>query len=318
MPSFRKKPKVKKPPEAEKPKDQAQDLVAAKTALRTPRHNSREDGWIHSVNTRDAYSAVINRACQWMQARGHADGCRSMTVEQAHTYLKYRAARLCQKSLNGERVALEKALPQFDGIRLDRFEAAKGPTRLSTGPRAYTLDQLRRVIARQTAHYALATRIVAATGIRRSEIYTLRPAHEQKPSKHRKWSRHTFQGLPPGELWTVKGKGGLIYPTWMPQHLADELHGRRLQVPREVTDDNIKLKCYYRDLPGGKSWAQSFTRACQREFGWSNGAHGIRHTVAQLRMDYYQEIGMDYNEAREIVSQELGHFRGSITETYLR
>lgn len=134
MPSFRKKPKVKKPPEAEKPKDQAQDLVAAKTALRTPRHNSREDGWIHSVNTRDAYSAVINRACQWMQARGHADGCRSMTVEQAHTYLKYRAARLCQKSLNGERVALEKVLPQFDGIRLDRFEAAKGPTRLSTGP----------------------------------------------------------------------------------------------------------------------------------------------------------------------------------------
>ncbi|MGH8490682.1 MAG: hypothetical protein ACREXS_17910 [Gammaproteobacteria bacterium] len=55
-----------------------------------------------------------------------------------------------------------------------------------------------------------------------------------------------------------------------------------------------------------------------RALGWSTGAHGLRHAYAQERMCELQAHGKSYNLARELVSQELGHFRGDIVEVYLR
>lgn len=49
-----------------------------------------------------------------------------------------------------------------------------------------------------------------------------------------------------------------------------------------------------------------------------DGTHGLRHSYAQERITELQEAGKVYNEAREIVSQELGHFRADVVETYLR
>ena len=42
------------------------------------------------------------------------------------------------------------------------------------------------------------------------------------------------------------------------------------------------------------------------------------HNFAQERMDELQGSGFSYDDALVIVSQEMGHFRGDITETYLR
>ncbi len=39
-------------------------------------------------------------------------------------------------------------------------------------------------------------------------------------------------------------------------------------------------------------------------------AHGLRHSYAQERMQELLGRGVSYNQARELVSQELGHFRG--------
>lgn len=72
------------------------------------------------------------------------------------------------------------------------------------------------------------------------------------------------------------------------------------------------------EIAGGKNWSNSFSAASKRELGWSHGAHGLRHSYAQNRMDELQQQGFLYQEALEIVSQEMGHFRASITEVYLR
>lgn len=64
--------------------------------------------------------------------------------------------------------------------------------------------------------------------------------------------------------------------------------------------------------------SNSFSAASKRTLGWSHGAHGVRHTYAQTRMEELQQLGRIYQEALEIVSQELGHFRRDITEVYLR
>jgi integrase len=118
-------------------------------------------------------------------------------------------------------------------------------------------------------------------------------------------------------IYTVKGKGGLIREVALDKNLSDTLEKYRLDSPRNVTDRGIFIEQYY-DLGGGKKWSDSFSKAAQRELGWSSGAHGVRHTFAQARMLKLQSIGYGYEQALGIVSQEMGHFRPSITEVYLR
>ena len=65
-------------------------------------------------------------------------------------------------------------------------------------------------------------------------------------------------------------------------------------------------------------WSKAFGAASARALGWSHGAHGLRHSYAQERMAELQASGFDYAAAREIVSQELGHFRGDVVEVHLR
>jgi uncharacterized protein YoaH (UPF0181 family) len=52
--------------------------------------------------------------------------------------------------------------------------------------------------------------------------------------------------------------------------------------------------------------------------GFSNGAHGMRHSYAQTRMQELQASGMTYDEAKGTVAQEVGHFAKDTTEAYLR
>ena len=58
--------------------------------------------------------------------------------------------------------------------------------------------------------------------------------------------------------------------------------------------------------------------AAKRVLGWSEGAHGLRHSYAQERLQELQRQGLRWEYALETVSQEMGHFRPQITEVYLR
>jgi integrase len=102
----------------------------------------------------------------------------------------------------------------------------------------------------------------------------------------------------------------------IPTELAHQLETQRLAEPKTVTDRGTHVVQYY-DIGAGNAWSLSFSRASTRELGWSTGAHGLRHAYAQERMRELQATGVGYLEARGIVSQELGHFRPEITETYL-
>ncbi len=86
-------------------------------------------------------------------------------------------------------------------------------------------------------------------------------------------------------------------------------------MPVIVKDRKINYECHY-NIGGGKDWSNSFSAASKRILGWTHGAHGLRHTYAQSRMDELQRNSFIYYEALGIVSQELGHFRPDITEVY--
>ncbi|WP_238525118.1 hypothetical protein [Geobacter sulfurreducens] len=115
----------------------------------------------------------------------------------------------------------------------------------------------------------------------------------------------------------MEGKGGLVREVLLSRELAAQLEATRLGEPRQVTDRGVNYTQHY-NIGGGRAWSQSFSAASQRELGFSNGAHGLRHSYAQERMEEMQRGGMNYDDAKGTVAQEVGHFDKETTEAYLR
>jgi integrase len=290
MPSFR------------SPEKQAAKAVTRVLSL-ISRHDTPKDGKIHSIGTARAYQQALTQVAHWLREQGVREGLDSLQPAQAQAYLQERAEAVGQKTL-----------PNID--KLARVHSELDRPALANQGRAYTAEQVRMVAEAQTARNALATEIAHAAGLRAHELYNLRPADERPPSAHRDWSATRFSGRE-GILYTVEGKGGLVREVLIPRDLAKRLEARRLEAPQRITDRGVHYTSHY-DLGAGKAWSQSFTAASKRALGWSTGAHGLRHSYVQERMNELQERGMTYRAALGTVSQELGHFREDITEVYLR
>ena len=302
MPKFRKLPS---------PEQQARDavgrLVKREALSRTP-GTTPSNGTVRGVRQ---YLTQIARHIA-------PDGVEllDLTPVRADAYLRSRAADLGQKALDGQRLALQKHLVHVRGLlpvgsRLDVVHSLKPTCREG---RAYARHQVPMVAACQNERNALATLVAYAAGLRAHELLTLaRPT--ERPPDVRPARPEKFDGRP-GNNYTVVGKGGLVRLVRVPDDLAARLEERRLDEPVRVTDREIRYLSRY-DIGGGEAWSRSFSRASTSALGWSRGAHGLRHSFAQERMAELQR-GLRYDDALEVVSQELGHFRPGITREYLR
>ena len=289
-------------------KAQSEHAVSQKVAFGKGRHENRADGKIHSVGTARGYEQAIKGVVEFLQANRLGD-LRSMTVEMVQLYLAARATFVAQKTLDLDRQAIQLHL----GIRLSVVKSEK-ETSLST--RSYTRAQVARIASAQSERNNLATQIAHCAGLRAHELLTIRPASEQQASTHREWSPDRFIGRE-GERYTVAGKGGLVREVLLSNELSLRLETKRLVEPRLVVDRGVNYTQHY-DLAGGRAWSQSFSAASQRELGFSNGAHGLRHTYAQERLNELQGRGLSFKRAKEVVAQEVGHFDAETTEAYLR
>lgn len=298
------------------PASQAKKALRRVLALRTPKHGNRDDGKVHSVGTARSYQQALTRVAEWMRERRDNKGLERLTAEEARAYLEERALVVRQKTLDQERQALQ-ILPLVGKLERVKSHPDLKPTRLASEGRAYTPEQVEIIARAQTPRNALATRIAYASGVRAHELMTLLTAAERPPSDHREWSPERFDGREGFQLYTVEGKGGLKREVSLPAHLADELEARRFRKPERVTDRGVRCNQHY-DLGGGNAWSKSFGTASRNELGWSTGAHGLRHSYAQDRMDELKGDRHGHASALETVSQELGHFRPDITKVYLR
>ena len=249
----------------------------------------------------------------------------ALTRERAVAYLKGRAAEVGQKTLDMERQAIQAMMVHITrqlppGATLPVIKSAE-PHRPK--PRAYSPAQVRAVAARQDARNALATEIVHASGIRAHELLTLGRPDEQPPDDRRGRSHLTgtaaegmkFAGRD-GVVYTVAGKGGLVREVLLPHDLAERLEKRRLDAPAPVIDRGVRYLQRY-DVGGGQAFSASFSRASVEALGKSKGAHGLRHGFAQARMRELMHHA-EHRLALAIVSEEMGHFRSVVTQTYLR
>jgi len=290
---------------------QAQRAINHVIGISKPSHGSN-DGKVHSVSTANAYREVLEKVAEWDKANG-GTGLKNIDDVRAEAYLSERAEYVTQKTLDRDRQAM-KVLPNVNSP--ERIKSEVINTGLATQSRAYTPEQVSHLVNHQQPHNALATEIAYQAGLRAHELFTIKPIAEQPISTHRTWTDERFTGRE-GVSYSVIGKGGLIREVKLSLDLANRLEQTRLATLKDATDRKINYTKVY-DIGAGKNWSVSYSKASKREFGWTTGAHGLRHSYAQKRMNEIQSMGHTYQSALEIVSQELGHFRADITETYLR
>lgn len=216
---------------------------------------------------------------------------------------------LSQKTLDAERKALSILLNE-------NLERVYSNTSKRLASRAYSKEQITEIKSAQREKNRFSTELARASGLRASELYTIQRIDEAAKTTSRKWRNDLFDGLS-GEKYIVTGKGGLRREVIIPKHLADKLETYRLERPKIVYDRKVKHTLMY-DLSGGNNFSKSFESASNRQLGFSTGVHGLRHSYAQERFLNLKLMGKTEEAALTIVSQELGHFRPSITKVYLR
>lgn len=289
------------------------DAVAAKQAANVMKQI--QGSVLKSVGTVRNYEERLTIVAKTVNEQMNTS-LRNLTVEQAHQYLTDRALEVGDKTLSMERQAIQ-IMMQHVSKELhpnQTLDVIKSELKTVINSRSYTQDQIKAVVECQTEKNALATEIAHEAGVRAHELYTLLPRAERTPD-NRPALDEKFQGRE-GQIYTVDGKGGLVREVLIPNHLAERLENTRLDTAKEITDRGVNYTTHY-DIGGGHRWSASFSSASNRALSWSAGAHGMRHTYAQERMSELQKT-MSYEKALEVVSQEMGHFRPSITEVYLR
>jgi len=284
-------------------------------ALGQSRHYSKRSGdeknKIFSIETFEKYARNIKLAAESLGVTK----IKHITPAMAQSYLETRSkAGLSPKQLHSD----SRALSMLIGQKLEKVKTL-APAKQTLYSRAYTVQQMTEIANRQSPKNGLATRIAYDAGLRGQELLTLRRTYEGKPaSEYRQWSQKRFKGRSEGVRYLVTGKGGLVREVMISQPLAVELEARRLDVPVLVKDRGVNGIAKHYDISGGHTWAKSFSRTSISTFKRSTGAHGLRHSYAQERVNQLITAGYSFNETLGIVANEMGHFREKVTKTYLR
>lgn len=273
---------------------------------------------IKSVGTVRNYEQALKNVATAMVNQGQH--LRDLDHDRAISYLEQRAEEVGQKSLDIERQAIQSMFRHVTGklSEGETLRVVKSEHEQILNSRAYTLEQTHAIANNQKEQNSLSTQIAYSAGLRAKELITLLPIEERPADSRRNKDplNEKFMGRT-GQRYSVIGKGGLVREVMIPENLAQQLEDRRLEQPREVIDRNIIYQQHY-NIQAGRNWSQSVSRSSKQVLSWSNGAHGLRHSYAQERMDELRSHGLTREYALEVVSQELGHFRPDITEIYLR
>lgn len=290
----------------------AYGLVSAITELGVTKQQAKEEGKriVTSAGTARVYRDLVKGFLEWrIQFR----------LPQTEQYLPTQMQQyLCDMAdMKREQTFLnsaKQALQMTFGVQLQSVES-EVPTILSS--RAYSIKEVEQTMAFQTDRNSISTELSLWAGLRAHELLTLKPATDMEPSKHREWHDNRFSFFEAFTPYTVEGKGGLRRNVAVPVTLAKRLETYRSKAPAKYIDREIYYDPIY-DIGGGQAFSQSFCTASKKALGFSNGAHGLRHTYAQKRLAALKSNGKDTEAALLILSQELGHFRPEIVLAYLR
>ena len=296
----------------DKIKIHAHHLVVAKVnhgpSAESSAKTSGDHAKIVSVGTQRNFKYCIRAYLSWRVHHALSlNGLHSSAV--LDEYLADQAEVLSQKALDQHRQALQIVF----GVQLKKFQSGLWSTLRG---KDVTKAELSSLLAVQSKRVAFSTLLCLDSGLRASELFTIRRIDEQKPSQGRSWRQDLFIHRAPYRTYSVWGKGGLRRAIAVSIPIADHLDELRLEKPREVLDREVKRVQHY-DLVGGQSFSQLFSQSAKTSLGYAIGAHSLRHAWAKNRYAQLLRAGVSNRDALELVSQQSGHFRPSITMAYL-
>lgn len=275
----------------------------------------RSNKIILSFGSEDTYLSCFKRIKSFLDEKKKGS-LRKLSMAFAIQFLKKYRYIFKHNTLKKYRQALQHLLRFYGRLGVKQtLPTFKSMVPHKERSRAYTYEQMLDVCKCMSARNALAVKICYFAGLRAHELLEIRYVEERSP--HRRPANATkFLGHE-GKRYTVKGKTGLVRLVMLPQYLADALEKRRLTTSEKVKDRKIIYETFY-DVGAGKKLSNAFSAASKRAHGWSRGLHGLRHSYAQNRYKKLCRLVDNNDLALETVSQELGHFRKSITKVYLR
>ncbi|WP_295761766.1 hypothetical protein [Undibacterium sp.] len=292
---------------------QAKHLTIKKASHGKSRHNqnklSGERKFIASIATEKKYTGCVKVFLEWCILTKKSTSKSQVTACIAEEFLKSKANFCVQKTLDGYRQSISLVF----NLQLD-YVVSKVDSLLT--PRAYSQLQIEHLQKSASAPLSFSIRLAASAGLRVVELDTIALASEAMEDQ-REWLSERFSGLSNYVEYVVVGKGGLRRKIGIPRSLSVELESYRLPAPTRKTQREIHYTKRY-SITGGHSFSQQFSRLSFRDFGWSTGAHGLRHRYAQDRIMQLQTQGFTWDFSLKIVAQEMGHFSTSNTLTYMR
>ena len=267
-----------------------------------------ERKYIASIATREKYEGNLRRFAKWLRSNKNLS-LSDANVGIAVIYLKILAKRVVQKTVDGYRESI-RLLCDLDVP----YVQSKKPTVIKYP--AYTVEQIKILCDNANPALALAIRVAYYGGLRAHELDTFgRPTDLEESD--RKWIPERFEAREPCQLFNAPGKGKLTRGVMLPCDIAEEVEACRLPQPCEIKQRKIIYEKFYA-IPGGQRFSQAFSRLSKRIFGWSTGAHGLRHRFAKERYTEFIKLGYRHDDAVKLLSQLLGHFSIKNTLTYLR
>lgn len=292
--------------------------INALASFGTSRHDNKGDGKVRSHLTAKQYQQTFKMTSRFLASVKGAH-LRNLTTTQAEQYLQHRSYEIQNKQLANERQALQLYLRELHDnprIELAKYDSTREPP--SKAPRAYTRVQVQHTIKHSSDRQKLSTAIAYQAGLRAHELLTIAPLSE-RPVTYRKedWHPNKFAGREHWVTYSVVGKGGMPREVKLPPDTALRLEQSRLDNVQPRTDRGVGYHQRYA-INGGQSFSTHFTIACRSAIGDSNGPHGLRHSYAQERILECMANGFSEQQAKLIVTQELGHWSTSNIVYYLR
>lgn len=264
---------------------------------------------IESQGTQRGYLACLSLYRSWCITNEVPKGEQS-SLKYLKIYLEDKSEVYQQKTLCQHRMALNFGYHK-------KLKFVKSELQTIVAARDYKFCEILEIIKNISAKNALAILLCYYSGLRAHELCTLQRQDEDRRSSTRTWFDSLFDMEDEFVIFIVTGKGGLRRYVAIPIELCEIIESRRFTVPRKVTDRGIYYYMNY-NLGFGKALSQCFSRASIKQLGWSTGLHGTRHSYAKNRIKKLLDCHYTLDQAKLIVSQELGHFRPEIVNCYLR
>jgi integrase len=288
----------------------ARELVCAVTIHSISEHSLGKfnEVIIRSVGTEKTYRQVVALYLEWRYLNGLSVDAPKL-LDDMCSFLRDVATTNSQSSLNQYRQALQKTF----SVKLPNIPSFVD--QILRG-RSYTNAEILNIFQHLSVKHTLPTALVFDCGLRASETFEIRLPGSQSPTSGRPWREDLFVGRKHLTRTVTKGKGGLVREIAHDSELFDELMRHVRPEPIKIRDREVFRTSYF-NIRGGQALSQSFCRASKVALGFSLGLHGLRHAYAQRRLASLLELNVDIWDCLQIVSQELGHFRPSISLTYL-